>query len=291
LEALAVEIEAPDLCPRFSARVLDVRLGPSPAWLRERLEMVGVRPINNIVDLSNYVMLEMGHPSHAFDLARVPSARLRVRWAREGERLLTLDEVERTLSPRTGVVAGPDGALALAGLMGGASSEVSDETRTVALEAAYWNPLAIRRAAKALGMHTEASHRFERGADPDGTTLATARIAHLLEKLGAGTTRPGLIDVVAAPIERREVRLRVARVSALLGTEVSPEQCERTLSGLGFDLKETGKGEWGVSVPTWRGDVSREADLIEEVGRHHGIDKVPSTIPASIGTPSISALM
>jgi phenylalanyl-tRNA synthetase beta chain len=282
-EALDVAIEAPDLCPRFSARVLDVRLGPSPAWLRERLESVGVRPINNIVDVSNYVMFEMGHPSHAFDLARIPQARLCVRWAREGEKLETLDEVERTLGPRAGVVAGPERALALAGIMGGASSEVSDETRVVALEAAYWNPLAIRRTAKSLGMHTEASHRFERGADPGGTTVATARIAHLLQKLGAGTTRPGLIDALPKPLERRQVKLRARRVSLLLGTEVSPEECERTLGGLGFDLEESGKAEWRVTVPTWRGDVSREADLIEEVGRHYGVHKVSSTIPASIG--------
>src|SRR5213593_84493 len=171
-EALEVGIEAPDLCPRFSARVLDVRLGPSPAWIRDRLESVGVRPIHNVVDLTNYVMMEMGHPSHAFDLARIPEGRLRIRWAREGEKLQTLDGVLRTLSPRQGVVAGPEGALALAGVMGGAASEVSEETKVVALEAAYWEPLAIRRAARALGMHTEASHRFERGADPEATVTA-----------------------------------------------------------------------------------------------------------------------
>jgi phenylalanyl-tRNA synthetase beta chain len=282
-EALEVEIEAPDLCPRFSARVLDVRLGPSPDWMQKRLEQMGVRPINNVVDLSNYVMLEMGHPSHAFDLARIPSARLRVRWAREDEQLVTLDEVARTLSGRTGVVAGPDEPLALAGVMGGASSEVSDDTRTIALEAAYWDPLAIRRAAKALGMHSEASHRFERGADPNGPPVATARIAHLLETLGAGTTRPGLIDMVPAPLRRRQVPLRAARVSAVLGTDVPPARSQAILTALGFDTKETGAGAWQVGVPTWRGDVSREADLIEEVGRHHGLDKIPSTIPPSIG--------
>src|SRR3989442_10725756 len=165
-EALDVTIEASDLCPRFCARVLDVRIGPSPEWIRERLEAVGVRPINNVVDLTNYVMMEMGHPSHAFDLDRIPEHRLRVRWAREGERLTTLDGEERTLSPRIGVVAGPDAPLALAGIMGGGSSEVSDETRIVALEAAYWEPVAIRRAAKALGMRTQASHRFDGGAAP-----------------------------------------------------------------------------------------------------------------------------
>jgi len=288
-EALHVEIEAADLCPRFSARVLDVRLGPSPAWLRERLEMVGVRPINNIVDLSNYVMLEMGHPSHAFDLARIPEGRLRVRWAQKGETLETLDEVQRTLSARTGVVAGPRAPLALAGIMGGASSEVSDETQTIALEAAYWEPLAIRRAAKSLGMHTEASHRFERGADSNATVVATARIAHLLQKLGAGTTRPGLIDELPAPIESRQVALRSARVNAVLGTEVPVERCRTILTGLGFETTETGPGEWRVGVPTWRGDVSREADLIEEVGRHHGLDKIPSRLPPSRGVGGLTA--
>jgi phenylalanyl-tRNA synthetase beta chain len=288
-EALAVEVEAADLCPRFSARVLDVRLGPSPAWMQERLEQVGVRPINNVVDLSNYVMLEMGHPSHAFDLARIPEAQLRIRWAREGEFLETLDGVGRTLTARTGVVAGPEAPLALAGIMGGASSEVSDETRTIALEAAYWNPLAIRRAAKALGMHTEASHRFERGADPNGTVTSTARIAHLLEKLGAGTTRPGLIDVVPEPLARRHVVYRATRASAVLGTEVPAERGREILTGLGFELEERGTGEWTATVPSWRGDVSREADLVEEVGRHHGLDKIPSTLPASRGVGHLGA--
>jgi len=288
-EVLQVAIEAPDLCPRFAARVLDVRPGPSPDWMQKRLEQMGVRPINNIVDLSNYVMLEMGHPSHAFDLSRIPSGRLNVRWARDGEELRTLDDVDRTLSARIGVVAGPEAALALAGIMGGASSEVSDETRTIALEAAYWDPLIIRRAAKALGMHTEASHRFERGADPDGPLVATVRVAHLLEKLGAGTSRPGLVDVVPEPLARRQVGFRAARASAILGTGVPPERGEEILTGLGFGLEETGPGEWTVTIPSWRGDVSREADLVEEVGRHHGLDEIEPTIPASLGVGRLGA--
>ena len=302
-EALEIEIEAPDLCPRFSARVLDVRLGPSPAWIRDRLESVGVRPIHNVVDLTNYVMMEMGQPSHAFDLARIPKARLRVRWAREGEKLQTLDGVLRSLSTRHGVVAGPQEALALAGIMGGASSEVSEETKVVALEAAYWEPLAIRRAARALGMHTEASHRFERGADPEATVIALARIAHLLEKIGAGTTRPGVIDRVAVPRAKRTLSLRPARVRAVLGVDVPQPKGEAILSGLGFRVEPGTEAEqaaerhspppawggtgWGVDerkvisvdVPSWRSDVSREADLIEEVGRHFGLDKIPSSIP------------
>lgn len=279
--ALSVEIEAPDLCPRFCARVLDVRIAPSPGWLRERLELVGVRPINNVVDLTNYAMLELGHPSHAFDLARIPEGRLVVRWARGGEALTTLDGVARTLNARTGVVAGPQAPLALAGVMGGASSEVSDETRSVALEAAYWEPLAIRRAAKALGLHTEASHRFERGADPEGALLATARIAHLLHRIGAGRIRPGLIDRYVAPVPRRTVAYRHAKAEALLGAPVPPDEVPRILTGLGFQLSGW-DGRSGVAlVPTWRGDVAREVDVIEEVARHHGVSRIPSTIPPS----------
>ncbi|HEY3120947.1 MAG TPA: phenylalanine--tRNA ligase subunit beta [Vicinamibacteria bacterium] len=278
-QSLEVTVAAPDLCPRFCARVLDVSIGPSPAWIRERLEAVGVRPINNVVDLTNYVMMEMGQPSHAFDLERIPEHRLRVRWAREGERLTTLDGLERTLSPRIGVVAGPDAPLALAGIMGGASSEVSDETRVVALEAAYWEPVTIRRAAKALGMRTEASHRFERGADPNGTVVATARIGHLLQKIGAGSMRPGLIDQHPAPRPRRQVFLHSARLSALLGTEVKDDRAREILTRLGFAANDRQATGIPFDVPSWRTDVTREVDLVEEVGRHHGLDKVPATLP------------
>jgi phenylalanyl-tRNA synthetase beta chain len=276
--ALDVTIEAADLCPRFCARVLDVKLGPSPEWLRVRLEQVGVRPISNLVDLTNYVMMEMGQPTHAFDLSRIPGAKLTVRFAREGERLTTLDGIERTLTPRTGVVAGSEGALALAGVMGGASSEVGESTRVVALEAAYWDPLLVRRAAKALAMHTEASHRFERGADPEGPVTATARIAHLLQKIGAGSTRPGLIDRVARPMSRRMTVLRPARLNQVLGTEVPVAAIPRILTGLGFGLSGEA-APFEVAIPSWRSDVSREVDVIEEVARHHGLDRIPATLP------------
>lgn len=277
-EALRVTIEAKALCPRFCARVLDVRLGPSPAFLRDRLEQVGVRPIHNVVDLTNYVMMEMGQPTHAFDLQRIPEGRLNVRMALDGERLTTLDGVERTLGAEAGVVAGPNQALALAGVMGGAASEVGEATEAVALEAAYWDPLTIRRTAKGLGMHTEASHRFERGADPEAPALATARIAHLLSKIGAGSARPGLIEALGDVRARRSVILRPARVDQVLGTSVPRERSRAILTGLGF--------EWGagaesvdVRVPSWRGDVSREADLVEEIGRHHGLQQIPPTLP------------
>jgi len=278
-KALRVVIEAPELCPRFCARVMDVRMGPSPAWLRDRLEAVGVRPISNVVDLTNYVMLELGHPSHAFDLDKIPQGELHVRWAREGETLTTLDGVERHLTRRTGVVAGPGEALALAGIMGGASSEVSDETRVVALEAAYWHPLTIRRAARALAMHTEASHRFERGADPEEPVRATARIAHLLRVIGAGSVRPGLIDVHPAPRPARSALLRPSRQRTLLGVEVPEAKAATILEGLGFAVGKSESEGRRVGIPTWRGDVSREADLIEEVGRHFGLGMIPSTLP------------
>jgi phenylalanyl-tRNA synthetase beta chain len=285
-QALDVVIEAPELCPRFCARVLDVRIGPSPAWIRDRLEQVGVRPINSMVDLTNYVLMEMGHPSHAFDLAKLPDGRLVVRWARAGERVTTLDGVERTLTPRHGVVAGPQAALALAGIMGGASSEVGDDTRTVALEAAYWDPLSVRRAARSLGMHTEASHRFERGADVEAPPLATARIAHLLGKIGAGTARPGLIDRRPVPARPRTAVFRPGRVDAVLGVPVPPEKAQATLRGLGFALREGVEG-MSAEIPSWRGDVAREVDLIEEVARHHGLDKVPSTVPPGRGAEGL----
>jgi phenylalanyl-tRNA synthetase beta chain len=282
-QAVAVEIAAPDLCPRFTARVLDVSTGPSPAAIAGRLEQCGVRPINNVVDLTNYVMLEMGQPSHAFDAARLAEGRIVVRWAEPGEPLTTLDGVTRALQGRVGVVADPSGAQGLAGIMGGAASEVSDVTKTVVLEAAYWDPLLIRRAARSLGMHTEASHRFERGADPEAPDVCSARIAHLLERLGAGSARPGLVDVRPAPRQPRLVLFRPARAEKLIGDALGAGRAEAILAGLGFEKQaDEGAGSrW--EIPSWRGDVTREIDLVEEVGRHHGLGRVPSTLPPSRG--------
>jgi phenylalanyl-tRNA synthetase beta chain len=279
-EGLDVVIEAPDLCGRFCARILDVKVSPSPAWLRDRLELVGIRSINNVVDLTNYVMVEMGQPSHGFDLARVPGGKLVVRWSREGERVTTLDGIERVLPARVGVIAGAGGepGLALAGIMGGASSEISEATRAVVLEAAWWEPLAVRRGARALGMHTEASHRFERGADIAAGPAAIDRLAHLLSKIAGGTVRPGLVERKGHDHPARTVRHRPARVSALLGVEVPRLQQVRTLESLGFLV--TGSGPEAIAlVPSWRLDVSREADLAEEVGRHFGLQRIEAVLP------------
>ncbi len=288
-ESIRVQVDAPDLCPRFAARVLDVTIGPSPQWLQDRLEKVGSRSINNLVDLTNYVMLEMGQPSHAFDLAHVPGGALIVRWAADGEKVTTLDGVERTLSPRAGVVAAADGrGLAVAGVMGGASSEVSERTKTIALEAAYWTPLAVRRAARSLAMHTEASHRFERGADPEAPTFALARIAHLMAKIGAGTVRPGVIEARPVPSSRRTVVLRPSRVDAVLGAAIPVGEPQRVLTGLGFDVAEK-DGALETTVPTWRSDVAREIDLVEEIARHWGLGRIGRTVPPARGAVGLSA--
>jgi phenylalanyl-tRNA synthetase beta chain len=279
-ESLDVEVQAPDLCGRFCARLLDAKVGPSPAWLRDRLELVGIRSINNVVDLTNYVMVELGQPSHAFDLSRVPGGALVVRWSREGERLTTLDGTERVLPARVGVIAGRGGEppLALAGIMGGASSEIQEATQVVALEAAWWEPLAVRRAARALGMHTEASHRFERGADLAAGPLALDRLAHLAVKIGAGSVRHGIVECKGGARPGRSVRFRAQRVSALLGVEVPRLQQVRTLEALGF-LVSGSSAEATALAPSWRLDVAGEADLAEEVGRHFGLDKIPSALP------------
>ncbi len=289
---LDVTIEAPDLCGRFCARVLDVKVGPSPAWLRDRLELVGIRSIHNVVDLTNYVMIEMGQPSHAFDLARVPGGALVVRWSRPGEKLTTLDGAERALPGGVGVIAGKGGepALALAGIMGGASSEIQEDTRTVVLEAAWWDPLSVRRGARALGMHTEASHRFERGADAMAGPVAIDRLAHLLAKMGAGTVRPGLVERRGNERPAGSVRFRPARVSALLGAEVPRLQQVRTLESLGF-LVSGSTPEAVAHVPSWRLDVSGEADLAEEVGRHFGLQRIEPALPPAARVGRLSLVM
>jgi phenylalanyl-tRNA synthetase beta chain len=277
---LTVEIEAPDLCPRYAAAMAEVAPAPAPAWLAQRLAAVGVRPINNVVDVTNYVMLELGHPLHAFDYDLIGGATLRIRRARDGERMRTLDGIERTLDAEMLVIADESRATAIAGVMGGGDSEVSASTRRIALESAYFLPRSVRRASKRLGLSTEASYRFERGADPEAPVLAVARACELLEQIGAGRVLPGLIDAHPRPRPRAAITLRASRLAGLLGHEVGAPDVERILSGLGFDLEADGAGTWRVTVPGWRGDVTREIDLIEEVARHDGYDKLPVAFPA-----------
>jgi phenylalanyl-tRNA synthetase beta chain len=284
-QRISVAVEDPQGCPRFTATVLDrAQIGPSPAWMQRRLEAAGVRAINTVVDVTNYVMLEMGQPMHAFDLARVGGGRLIVRHARANETLVTLDGVTRTLDAQALVVADAAHAVSLAGIIGGQDTEIGAGTSAVLLEAAYWDPPGIGRTSRRLGVRTEASARFERGADPEGPVLAQRRAGLLLAEVAGAHPAPGLVDVYPRPRERRTIRLRPARANAVLGVEVPREDMIRILRALGCDV-ETGAAPLTVHPPTYRPDLSREEDLIEEVARIFGYDRVPLTLPRGIASP------
>ena len=276
---VTVRLEAPDLCPRYAAAVADVTIGPSPAWLAARLQAAGVRPINNVVDVTNYVLLELGQPMHAFDLEKLGGREIRIRRAVPGERITTLDGTDRALDPDMLVIADAERAQAVAGVMGGGLSEVSANTRTIVLESAFFDPKSVRLTSRRLGLKTEASTRFERGADVNAAVKGLERAVGLLEEIGAGQGRGGIIDEYPAPVAPRTIGLRRARISSTLGLEIADADIERILKGLGFQIRRTDAG-WDVTVPTFRVDVSREIDLIEEVGRHHGYEQLPSTFPA-----------
>lgn len=288
----SVEIEDPDLCPRYAAWVIrGVKIGPSPAWLVKRLEAIGQRPINNVADITNLVLHEMGQPLHAFDLSRLGEQRIVVRRAAAGEKIKTLDGVVRELEGEMLVIADAKRPVAVAGVMGGQESEISTGTRDVLIESAYFNPASVRRTAQKLGLHTEASHRFERGADPEGVLRAQERCVSLICELAGGTATENAIDLYPAPREPRIVRFRPARVRALTGLSVDPSEIQRILTMLGFALLEasehaqldsdaSGKaGTLGFMVPSWRVDVEHEEDLVEEIARHTGYDKIATALP------------
>jgi phenylalanyl-tRNA synthetase beta chain len=285
-ESLGVTIDDPDLCPRYCAQVFAVRVGPSPRWLADRLTAAGVRPINNIVDVTNYVLLELGQPMHAFDFEKLTGRAIVVRRARAGERMRTLDGVDRALEPDTLVIADAERASAIGGVMGGHDSEIGDSTRFIALESAYFHPPSIRRTSKRLGLKTEAAIRFERGGDIDAPPLGIARAAALFEAIGAGRPVGPLIDRYPAPRIPGRVRLRASRITRLLGQPVPQDDVARILEALGFRVAPSeataGDTTWDVTVPSFRVDVAREADLIEEVGRHYGFDRLPMMFPALV---------
>lgn len=277
-DGLRVLLEDADRCPRYAAAVADVRVAPSPDWLANRLIAALVRPINNVVDVTNYVLIELGHPLHAFDLARLGGATLVIRTARPGEQLRTLDGEVRTLDPEMLVIADSQKAQAVAGVMGGGESEVWSGTRVIAIESAYFKPASVRRTSKRLGLKTEASARFERGANIDAPVVALRRVCALLEQVGAGRSRGAVIDCYPAPRAAGTVTLRHARIGHLLGRDVPEDTVARVFTGLGFKPARTEQG-WRASVPGWRVDIAREADLIEEVARHDGYDTIPTTFP------------
>ncbi len=271
-------IEDDELCPRYAALVADVRIGPSPDWMTRRLQAAGVRPISNIVDVTNYVNIELGQPMHAFDLARLAGSAIRVRRARPGERITTLDNVARTLEPDMLVIADRDRAQAVAGVMGGADSEVSSATKTIVFESAYFKSTSVRRTSKRLGLKTEASARFERGADIGAQVTAIERAVALMAAVGAGAAASPVIDCFPRPAAPRSIHLRRTRLATLFGAVVPDDDVIRILRGLGLTVTPTADG-WDATIPTFRVDLLREADLIEEVGRHYGFDRLPATFP------------
>ena len=279
-----VEIAHPEICLRFTARVFeDVKIGPSPLWLKQRLMAAGQRPISNVVDITNYVMLATGQPLHAFDLDEVRGRHIIVRRAHEGETMTTLDGVERTFTSEMALVCDEEGPSGIAGVMGGLISEVADDTTRVLMEAATWVGPNIMRTSKALGLRTEASARFEKQLHPEQGMGAQRLAARLMVELCGARMVPGTIDVYPRALEPRVVPLRAARMEKLLGERIEEDTAGAILERLGFELAESSEAG-GVTrwrVPPWRdSDVQREVDLIEEVARIHGLDKLPTTLPA-----------
>jgi phenylalanyl-tRNA synthetase beta chain len=277
---VSVEIEAPHLCPRYCARVIrGVKVGSSPEWLVRRLEGLGQRSINNVADLTNYVLLELGHPLHAFDLAKIGGRKIVVREARSGEKMFTLDGEERELQEGVLVIADAENPIALAGIMGGLESEISLTTTDVVLESAWFDPISIRKSSKRLGLHTEASHRFERGADIEAAIPAIDRVAQLILREAGGELLQGVVECHPRPHHRAPVLLRKSRIESVMGVAFEDPIVERILNALEFSLLEKRVDGWLVGLPSFRLDVEREIDLIEEIARHHGYDQFPSALP------------
>ena len=278
----SVEIKDADLCPRYAARLVrGVKIGPSPEWLAKRLETIGQRPINNVADITNYVLHELGQPLHAFDFQKLSGPRIVVRRAARAEKLKTLDGVERELTSDMLVIADAERPVALAGVMGGEESEISNTTTDVLIESAYFDPNSVRRTARQLGMDTEASRRFERGADCEGVIRAQERCVQLICELAGGVASEDAIDVYPSPLVPRSVNLRPQRVPVLTSVSVERGEILRILSGLGFALVNESPDKLSFKVPSWRIDVEQEEDLVEEVARHTGYDKIGSELPPS----------
>ena len=276
----SVEIKDADLCPRYAARIVrGAKIGPSPEWLVKRLEIIGQRPINNVADITNYVLHELGQPLHAFDLVKLSEHKIVVRRAARGESIKTLDGVERKLDPHMLVIADAARPVAIAGVMGGEQSEISSTTRDVLIESAYFDPGSVRRTSKMLALHTEASHRFERGTDPEGVLRAQERCVSLICELAGGSATEDALDVYPNRYDERIATLRPERVEAITSLSVRTAETLRILAALGFDLREETSAKLTFAVPSWRHDVAIEEDLVEEVARHTGYDKIATALP------------
>ncbi|HYT21189.1 MAG TPA: phenylalanine--tRNA ligase subunit beta [Candidatus Polarisedimenticolia bacterium] len=292
-DAVKVEIQAPELCGRFTARVIrNVKIQPSPKWLKDRLEASSVASISNVVDISNYVMLELGHPLHTFDYDKVRDHKIVVRRAKQNEKMRTLDGIERQFDSNICMISDRDGsrAVGIGGIMGGAETEISFSTKNVLIECAWFEPVAIRRAARFLKLHTEASTRFGRGADPEMTELASRRAAELILQLAGGELLSGVVDVYPGKRAPKKISVTRAEILRVMGADVPDKQIEASLGALGFapvriDHNRGAEGSllaaWECTQPSWRAEVEREIDLIEEIARIYGLDKFPPRLPAA----------
>lgn len=279
---VAVTIQDPDGCPRYAARyICGCSIAPSPAWLVNRLQAVGVRSINNVVDITNLVMMELGHPLHAFDYRELAGGQVIVRKAGEGERFTTLDGQERVLTAADVVICDQQRAVALAGIMGGLNSEIKDDTCDILLESAFFDPPTVRRTSKRLGLHTESSHRFERGADVGMVPQALDRAAALMAELAGGTVAAGRVDAYPTPKLPVSISFRPQRCNDIIGIELSSERMAELFRNLAFSVATNADGSLQVGIPSWRVDIEREIDLIEEICRLNGFDKVPASMPVA----------
>src|ERR1700674_940450 len=292
-DAVKVEIQTPELCGRFTARVIrNVKIQPSPKWLKDRLEASGVASISNVVDISNYVMLELGHPLHTFDYDKLRDHKIVVRRAKHSEKMRTLDGIERQLDLDICMISDGDGsrAVGIGGIMGGAETEISFSTKNVLIECAWFEPVAIRRAARFLKLHTEASTRFGRGADPEMAPLASRRAAELILQLAGGELLAGVVDIYPGKRAAKKIRVTRTEILRVMGADVPDKEVEASLGALGFvpvriDQNRGAEGSllaaWECTQPSWRAEVEREIDLIEEIARIYGLDKFPPRLPAA----------
>ncbi len=279
-EHVSIDIHDRELCPRYGARVMhNVKVGPSPDWMRERLEKAGIRSINNVVDVTNYLMLDIGHPMHAFDYKLVTGHKVVVRQAAKDERIVTLDKVERNLDSSMLVIADQEKPMAIAGVMGGLNSSVTDATTSILLEAAFFDPTTVRRTSKRLGLMSDSSYRFERGTNIDNVPIALNEAVRLLKEMTGGQPVKGIADAYPKPEILRQIKVRTRRVNKVIGVSLSPTQIETLLLRLKLDTRRDGE-DLVVSVPPYRHDLSIEADIIEEVARMYGYNNIPTTLPA-----------
>jgi phenylalanyl-tRNA synthetase beta chain len=293
-DSITVEIEDIEKCPRYTARVIrNVKVQESPMWLKQRLILCGMRPVNAVVDVTNYILLECGQPLHAFDLAKIKGNKIICKTAKDGEKFITLDDKEQTLDSSMLMICDAERSLAIGGVMGGQNSEISDETTDILLESAYFNPTSIRKTAKKLGMQTESSYRFERGVDFENIVYASNRAAKLIAELTGGTIEEGIIDVYPEPIAKNKVTLRYKRAADIIGADVAPEAIKDMLTALDFEIIEENENSITVEVPGYRVDIALEIDLIEEVARMFNYDNIEPDFTVTIdssGTETVKEL-